>query len=177
MTTFALASYIVLAISLVLAIGGVWALLKQKVVIDAEGQPSAIEIPLFGKLKTNTPALVACFLGAGLAAFTVQRIPWEADKAPLRVRLTAAPSLAQSPIIIGVIPQKYLAPLDTSILSGSMEHDLNVDIASKGEKYNVVALQLLKTGPDGESIYRALFAQAEMAKPPEKGYIFTKDLK
>jgi hypothetical protein len=51
---------------------GMIALLKQKTYIDAETQqPTEVEIPIIGKLKTNYPALVFVVIGGFLAA-----IPW-----------------------------------------------------------------------------------------------------
>ena len=61
--TYALLGFAVLALVL-----GFVALLKQKTYIDsATNQPTELELPLFGKLKTNYPALVFVFLACGLA--------------------------------------------------------------------------------------------------------------
>jgi hypothetical protein len=61
--------YILAALCFVL---GVIALMKQKTYIDKEtNQPTEVEIPIIGKLKTNYPALVFVVIGGVLAA-----IPW-----------------------------------------------------------------------------------------------------
>jgi len=45
-------------------VGGIWLIYKQKIYIDRETkQVTEIDIPLFGKLKTNVPALVLFALG------------------------------------------------------------------------------------------------------------------
>ena len=55
---------------------GFIALLKQRLYIDERTQePTAVELPLFGKLKTNYPALVFVFLGAGLAFYAIHESP------------------------------------------------------------------------------------------------------
>ena len=45
----------VLVIALICVIGGIYALLRQQIVVDEHGQPSEIELPWFGKIKTNYP--------------------------------------------------------------------------------------------------------------------------
>jgi hypothetical protein len=51
---------------------GMIALIKQKTYIDTETrQPTEVEIPIIGKLKTNYPALIFVVIGGVLAA-----IPW-----------------------------------------------------------------------------------------------------
>jgi hypothetical protein len=51
---------------------GAIALMKQKTYIDTEtNEPTEVEIPIVGKLKTNYPALVFVVIGGVLAA-----IPW-----------------------------------------------------------------------------------------------------
>jgi hypothetical protein len=49
--------------AVLLAVLGLVALLKQKTYLDSKtGQPTQIEIPLIGKMKTNYPALIFVFL-------------------------------------------------------------------------------------------------------------------
>ncbi|HTT38609.1 MAG TPA: hypothetical protein VMH32_13180 [Burkholderiales bacterium] len=60
--------YALAALCLVL---GFVALLAQKTYVDTKtNQPTEVELPLVGKLKTNYPALVFVAVGAFLAAFT-----------------------------------------------------------------------------------------------------------
>jgi len=50
---------------------GFVALLGQKIYIDSQtNQPTEVELPLVGKLKTNYPALAFVLVGAFLAAYT-----------------------------------------------------------------------------------------------------------
>lgn len=60
--------FTVYGLSFLSIILGFIALLKQKTYIDPKtNQPTEIEIPIFGKLKTNFPALIFVFLGFLLA--------------------------------------------------------------------------------------------------------------
>ena len=75
--------YVAYGVSVVLVALGFVALLKQKTYIDpATNQPTGIELPVLGKLKTNYPALVFVFLGVGLAAIAFEKsypprkVPW-----------------------------------------------------------------------------------------------------
>lgn len=72
-------------IAILAIILGFIALLTQKVYIDsATNQPTEVEIPLFGKIKTNIPALVFVFLGFATAIFafnksSMHKTPWRID--------------------------------------------------------------------------------------------------
>lgn len=53
---------------------GFIALLKQRTYIDADTkQPTEIEVPIFGKLKSNYPALIFVFLGFDASIFAYDR--------------------------------------------------------------------------------------------------------
>lgn len=77
---------IMYCISLLSIIFGFVALLTQKIYrIDSDGKQEAeeIEVPLFGKLKSNYPALIFVFLGFSLAfvtfekSFPPQKVEWK----------------------------------------------------------------------------------------------------
>lgn len=53
---------------LVMVVGGIWLIYKEKIIIDKETkQVIEVEIPFFGKIKTNIPALALFIFGfAGL---------------------------------------------------------------------------------------------------------------
>ena len=53
-------------VATLLIVLGFVALLKQKTYLDAAGQPTQVEIPVLGKVKTNYPALVFVLLGFAL---------------------------------------------------------------------------------------------------------------
>jgi hypothetical protein len=63
--------YILATLSIVL---GFFALLKQKTYVDADTkQPTEVELPLVGKLKSNYPALVFVVLGFGASIFAFNK--------------------------------------------------------------------------------------------------------
>lgn len=62
-------------LSFLLIILGFIALLAQKVYIDSEMNPTEIELPILGKLKTNYPALGFVIFGCALAIFTFNEEP------------------------------------------------------------------------------------------------------
>jgi hypothetical protein len=63
--------YVISALSIIL---GFIALLKQRTYIDADTkQPTEVEVPVLGKLKSNYPALVFVFLGFAASIFAFDR--------------------------------------------------------------------------------------------------------
>jgi hypothetical protein len=74
---------------------------KQKTYVDSQTkQVTKIEVPLFGKLTTNTPAIALCFLGAvfGFFAFELMK-----DRAPQLVPFHGEISLDGSADPVGVV--------------------------------------------------------------------------
>lgn len=64
--------YLAFGISIILIILGFIALIFQKTYIDANTlQPTEIDIPIFGKMKSNYPSLVFVFLGVVVAFYTI----------------------------------------------------------------------------------------------------------
>lgn len=57
----------VLVIALVATLGGIIALLTQRVVVDDAGHVTDIEIPLLGRFRSNYPSIAAVVIGALLA--------------------------------------------------------------------------------------------------------------
>jgi hypothetical protein len=67
-----LAMYVLSA--LILALGGVSLFIQKVYKVDQEtGGKIEIELPWFGKLRTNYPALAFAFIGAGMATFTFNK--------------------------------------------------------------------------------------------------------
>ena len=141
MTAFFLLSSFGLVIALVAIVGGLWAFLKQQVVVDSTGAVTAIVIPFFGKLATNFPSLVAVFLGCALGAFVVYRVPAQMTQAPLVAKFTFDQVPDASYVIVGAVPQRYLRYLNDVSIGNKAEVNINVDSTdSVDDVYNVIAL-------------------------------------
>jgi hypothetical protein len=64
----------IFAIASLSIILGFIALLSQKIYMDAAtGEATEVDVPLFGKIKSNYPALVFAFLGIALAGCAFQK--------------------------------------------------------------------------------------------------------
>lgn len=81
--------------ALILALGGV-SLFAQKVrKVDKEsGEETIIELPFFGKLRTNYPALAFAFIGAAMAVFTLEKTLESKDQWVITGEFTAPDSQA-----------------------------------------------------------------------------------
>lgn len=65
--------------TLIVLLGGVSLVLQKVYKVDsATGEKTIVEIPVFGKLSTNYPAIVFVFIGAALATYTLNKT-WETD--------------------------------------------------------------------------------------------------
>jgi hypothetical protein len=57
--------------AMIIVIGGLSLILQKVYKVESEsGEKTVIEVPLFGKMTTNYPALAFVFIGAALAAYT-----------------------------------------------------------------------------------------------------------
>lgn len=65
--------YVAAGIAILLIVLGFAALLGQKIYMDSSGSsPVEIDIPLFGRMKANYPALAFVFLGCAMAVYGVK---------------------------------------------------------------------------------------------------------
>ncbi len=158
MTTFALTNILTLVIAAILAAGGVWALLKQKTVVDEKGNATSVEIPFMGKLQTNYPSLVASFIGAALAVFVVQRTPIEVDKTRLTARLLIDKTQPNSAVIIGAVPTRYMEALNA--INQGQENSISFDV-DRSDRYSVIAFTPNPVGPDARFTYTVVHGQAQ----------------
>lgn len=73
--------YIIAGVSVLLIILGFIALLTQKIYIDQKTQThTEVDIPLFGRMRTNYPALVFVFLGCALSFLILQKFAVHKEK-------------------------------------------------------------------------------------------------
>lgn len=90
---------------LVFGIGGMYLLAKQKFV-KAENNATEVEIPIFGRIKTNYPSLVAVMLGAFLLFAPLQKLPGEAPKLHIKGQVTQDGQPPQKEILVVLAPAK-----------------------------------------------------------------------
>lgn len=133
-------------IYLVCAAGGVLALLlsvvflfKQKTVVDQSGHVTEIEVPFFGKIKSNYPSVLIAFIGAALAAFTVNRIQPIPEMTDFlaEVGMAEGAETNELPAFVGVVPQSWFRALQLdSSGQGTVSFGVNA-----GQDYQVVVLK------------------------------------
>ncbi len=125
------AMYVLSAI--ILALGAV-SLFTQKVsTIDKEtGAETTVELPFFGKLKTNIPALAFVFIGAGLAAFTYGKASALTDQWVINGQFTAPESGAidwgkGSLLLAPSMLKSAISPDGTFEIQGSIRRGLEFE--------------------------------------------------
>jgi hypothetical protein len=114
-----------MAVGAVLAIGSLYLLLKQRPVVDQSGNVTEIDIPLFGKLKTNYPSLGALFIAAFLVWFPLHILPAPpaVNRIPVSGKITLQGKPPSGGVMVGIVPGN-LAPLrndgsyDIEVLDG-----------------------------------------------------------
>ena len=92
---------------IVLCIGGLYLLSKKKVIVDSSGAPTDLEIPIFGRIKTNSPILVAIFLGALLVFLPFYTSSASVPRFHVKgtVKMKSKKSLGD--VLIGVLPNSH----------------------------------------------------------------------
>jgi hypothetical protein len=118
-------SLVSMAVGLTLCLGSLYVLLRQKPVVDQRGRVTQIQLPIFGKLKTNYPSLVAFFIGAFLVWFPLYK--WPAPPPVVRIpvsgKITLQGKMTHNEVMVGIVPGN-LVPLrddgsyDLEVLEG-----------------------------------------------------------
>jgi hypothetical protein len=127
-----------LLISFVAVAGGVWALIAQKVVVNESGEPTAIEVPVFGKMQTNYPSLVAVFLGVALAVYVTNQVTVTERMIPLLTDLSIERASAGTHLFVGAIPSEYIT---AGTVSGQNPNKFSLNVEENGQ-YSVVAFMV-----------------------------------
>ncbi|GFO81577.1 hypothetical protein [Methyloceanibacter sp.] len=127
----------VLIIALVAVLGGVLALLKQKVVVDESGHVTEIEIPLIGRFRSNYPSIVAVAIGAVLAYSPLYVNGIKPDLVPITAKvLVRHPNAQMKPtVIVGAIPKNSRA--EEAQVAPSQWKDIKVYV-EKTKSYGVI---------------------------------------
>lgn len=75
MNEYILPFYICQAAGIIMVGGGIWLIMKQKIYLDSSTKQAVeVELPLFGKLRTNVPALGLFVLGIVPLIYPMQKL-------------------------------------------------------------------------------------------------------
>ena len=134
-------------IAIIATAGGIWALLKQQVVVDQTGNVTEIKIPVLGSFKTNYPSLGAVAMGVLLAFAVLYTSGIKPDTTPLiaKVLLEHPSDQLESDVFVGVIPQRYQARKANVRTAQETPIEITVD---KARNYNVIVYTVTGYDPD-----------------------------
>ncbi len=109
MPTASILGILALGIAGVVSVGALFVLWHQKTVVDSNGQVVQVDIPFFGRMKTNVPAIAGLFIGAALVVFVVDRWTVPPHTIPLSatIRLEQPDSSVQRDVFVGVAPPEH----------------------------------------------------------------------
>ena len=165
----------VLIISLVVCMGGLYALVKQKIVVNEKHEITSVELPVIGKIKTNYPSLAAVFLGIALAFIVYFRwpIPGEQhEKMPLVATIqisssdrTMRDTLPRN-VYIGAIPLRYHRFENGVLLNEPKELTLHVDDSGP---YHAFAYTPTNISDDGRTEHVVDHGSVEIHDDPKLG--------
>ncbi|HXO28342.1 MAG TPA: hypothetical protein VOA80_13420 [Thermoanaerobaculia bacterium] len=117
----------------VMVAGGVWLIYKEKLYIDKESREiTEIEIPMFGKFRTNVPALMLFALGFVPLIFPMWRLSRELDKVHLLGSVEGA--------VMGN-PVQVLAVAGTETLRNAREFELILPKDVAQSSYTLIYIQ------------------------------------
>jgi hypothetical protein len=91
---------------LIFGIGGMYLLATQKFV-RGKNNATEVEIPLFGRIKTNYPSLVAVLLGAFLLYTPLEKLPGQVPKLHIAGQVTQDGQSPKKEILVVLAPAKY----------------------------------------------------------------------
>ena len=140
-----------LIIAGIAVIGGVVELCRQRIIVDqATGNQISVEIPLFGKFKTNYPSLGAIILGVVIVWLVIGWFNIKIEKIPLTATVTFQNSnsheIKTAEVFLSVIPQRYKRSQTGIGTNEQVDIKLEVD---KGEGYDVIVYTPVSMRPDG----------------------------
>ena len=87
--------------------GGLYLIARQKNVTDAKGNAIEVDIPLFGRVKTNYPSVLALALGACLILYPLSTWPKAPGKVPVSGKITVKGRPSAEGIMIGIVPGTF----------------------------------------------------------------------
>jgi hypothetical protein len=149
-----LLAIMILVIAGLAVIGGVIALIRQQVVVDKDtGNVVEVDIPLFGKIRSNYPSVVAVFFGLVMVWLVVSWLQVEVQKIPLIAKIGfqyigEAPlaTARKADIFLSAIPQRYRTSQSGVPTDEPVEMRLDID---SGEGYDVIVFAPLSMRENG----------------------------
>lgn len=159
MGSSALIAILSLSVSAIICLGGVFALLKQKIIVDESGNPTSVDIPLLGKIQTNYPSLVAIFLGVALSAYVLNSTKFNPDTIELEASVTLHEGSKARDVFVGAIPSRYLKHANNISPGATGKVKISVDDV---DTYSVVAFMVVKVDEDGKALYALSHGPAEI---------------
>lgn len=137
-------------LSLVAISGGVFALIRERDIVDEQGNVTEVEISGLGKFKSNYPSIGAIALGLLLGYFVSDGLHDIEMKVPLDAGLSIVGALDGKPVFVAAIPTEYHA----SSNSMSPENVSNVRIhVEHPDNYSVIAYTVRGVRRSGETVY------------------------
>jgi hypothetical protein len=162
-------SLVGLAIAGIISAGGIWALLKNRVVVDEKGEVvgTEVEIPFVGRLKTGAPSIAAVFIGAALCFWIVDKQIAEMPQKPLQAEILLPDVSQAGALIVGAVPQRYMTLANNVGADGRARIEIPVD---EPDTYQVIAFKVAGVGVDGLTAYRLTHGPAQV--DVERGSFF-----
>lgn len=130
---------VALIIAAIAVIGGVCELLYgRRITVDKNtGEVIDIELPIFGKLKTNYPSVGAIFLGLCFGGFVLNWIQVKKEQIPFvaTVTINSDDTRQKADVFLGMIPQQFRSQRSGVPVNEPVKLTLNVD---KNQPYDVI---------------------------------------
>jgi hypothetical protein len=130
--------------------GGVFALFREKEIVDGDGNVTEIEINNIGKFKSNYPSVAAIAIGAALAYFSSTGAKEFVPSIPLDARLSMKGAVDGKPVFVAAVPQRFLTSSNTINPDQVSKVSLLVDAPTN---YTVIAYTVRGVRSTGETVY------------------------
>ncbi len=115
-----------------LSIGSFILLYTQKFVKDKETGKISVELPFFGRITTNYPALILTFFGAAFILVPVNYCYQNPEMLPIHGKVELQGGPVNDGILIGIIPDKYKTFTNT-------DGSFRIEVVSDGHSYTGLA--------------------------------------
>lgn len=153
---------------IVLIIGGLYILNKQVVIRDSvTGEISEVEVPIFGKIKTNYPSLIAIFFGPTIIFYVVSVLPpLKGEPFPITGSFEADDKSIYDSAAVEIVPQGHSTPLNN-------DGSFYIKVPKVEDKMPYRAY-LTYRNSDGKKGYKKAQVKQRIEKGNEIGYVSAK---